>query len=100
MEEHAIVGLVNTSSGLLFMLFSIPLSRRKIKMNDWYGFRSSKAFQSEENWYAINEYGAKKLYRWSLVTVLTGILAILEDNCHSLLFFLLRALGFLSTASF
>jgi hypothetical protein len=75
MEENVVIGLVNTGSGVFFMVFCIPLLKRKIKMNDWYGFRFSKAFKSEENWYAINEYGARKLFTWSLFSIVTGLLA-------------------------
>lgn len=75
MEEHFRVGIVNTASGIIFALLSLPLLKRKIKMNDWYGFRISAAFKSEENWYNINEYGARKLIRWSLLTLTSGLLA-------------------------
>ncbi len=75
MDEHIVVGLVNSISGFIFILFSIPFIMRKIKMNDVYGFRFSKAFESEENWYDINEYGAKKMLGWSIFTLLSGLIA-------------------------
>ncbi len=44
-------------------------------MNHLYGFRVSKAFESEENWYDINAYGARQLVIWSIPVILTGIIS-------------------------
>jgi hypothetical protein len=60
--------------GFILLGVSIPLYLGKVKMNYFYGFRIRKAFESEENWYEINSYGAKALMRWSLVIMVIGIL--------------------------
>jgi uncharacterized membrane protein len=44
----------------------------KIPPNHLYGFRLKKAFESEQNWYAINQYGAKVLIVWSVVMIAAG----------------------------
>jgi SdpI/YfhL protein family len=59
--------------GLILIGVSIPLFLGKIKMNCVYGFRIRKAFESEENWYRINRYGAKALMGWSVIIVAIGI---------------------------
>jgi hypothetical protein len=59
--------------GFILIAVSIPLLLGKIKMNYFYGFRIRKAFESEENWYLINSYGAKALMRWSVVLMAIGI---------------------------
>ncbi len=59
--------------GFMLIAVSIPLYLGKIKMNCFYGFRIRKAFESEENWYKINRYGAKVLMWWSVVIVAMGI---------------------------
>jgi hypothetical protein len=59
--------------GFVLIGVSIPLLLGKIKMNYVYGFRIRKAFESEENWYEINSYGAKAMIRWSLVIMAIGI---------------------------
>ena len=46
-------------------------------MNRFYGFRISKAFTSDANWYAINKYGAKALILWSIVMIASGVLVLL-----------------------
>ncbi len=70
--ENMIVALTNISSGVIFIALCIPLLKRKIKMNYWYGFRISKSFMSEENWYDINAYGARAFIVWSIPMILIG----------------------------
>ncbi|NPU86250.1 MAG: SdpI family protein [Syntrophaceae bacterium] len=59
--------------GIVLILVSLPLYLGKIKRNSVYGFRISQAFESEENWYAINRYGAGVLMLWSVVLAVFGI---------------------------
>jgi len=60
-------------AGILFIAISIPLLLCKVPMNGVYGIRIEKAFASKDNWYAINNYGAKQLLIWSLVMIASGI---------------------------
>ena len=66
----------NIISGILFIGISIPLLRGKIPMNGSYGFRIRKAFASDDNWYAINKYGAKQLVIWSSLVVAAGVVLL------------------------
>jgi hypothetical protein len=50
--------------GLLVILVSLPLFFRKIGKNPVYGFRIAKAFESDENWYRINQHGARGMILW------------------------------------
>jgi hypothetical protein len=68
-----IVGISNIFCGLLFIAISIPLLKKKIKRNHFYGMRFAKAFESEENWFKINAYGAKRLILWSVPLIISGI---------------------------
>jgi len=52
----------------------MPLANRKVPMNQMYGFRISKAFVSNDNWYAINEYGGKQFILWSVVMIAAGVI--------------------------
>lgn len=67
-------GITNIAVGILLMLISIPLVKKKVPMNRLYGFRISKAFESQENWYKINRYGGRQLIQWSLLLLIIGIL--------------------------
>lgn len=69
-------GLLAIAAGLVFIAISVPLLKRQIKPNQLYGFRIPKAFESEENWYKINEYGARQMIRWSVVIILIGSVAL------------------------
>ncbi len=64
MELNAVLGLVNIAGACLMVGISLPLVKRKIKMNGLYGIRIAKAFESEDNWYSINEYGGRQLIIW------------------------------------
>jgi hypothetical protein len=43
-------------------------------MNCWYGMRFRKSFESNENWYKINGYGARRMIQWSIVIIVIGLL--------------------------
>lgn len=79
MKENIIVGLINLIAGIIYGLCSIPLIQRRVKMNDFFGFRLSKALESEKNWYDINEFGARKIMGWSIFTLISGIVAFFMD---------------------
>ena len=59
-------------AGLLFLAVSMPLARRRIPMNHWYGFRIRAAFESQDRWYAVNEYGGRLMARWSFLLIVVG----------------------------
>ncbi|MCD4818910.1 MAG: SdpI family protein [Candidatus Cloacimonetes bacterium] len=73
MQPNMIFGIINIATGIILICLSIPLAQRKIKMNRFYGFRNAKSFSSEENWYKINNYGAKQLIIWSIPLIFSGI---------------------------
>lgn len=54
----------------------IPLYRGKVKRNPVYGVRIRKAFESEENWYKINRYGAIALMYWAALLIVMGIVCL------------------------
>jgi hypothetical protein len=56
---------------------SIPLIQRKIPLNALYGVRSPESFASEENRYAINEFGGRKLLNSSYVWFAGGIVVMI-----------------------
>ena len=79
------LGLSLMFSAVLMILLAIPLLKRKIPMNRWYGARFKKSFESDENWYRINAYGAKQLIIWSIPLLIIGLVAIflpLEGNAR------------------
>jgi len=62
-----------TVLAIVIIVISIPLYLGKVKRNAVYGFRIRKAFESEQNWYLINRYGALLLMIWAVVLAILGI---------------------------
>ena len=80
-----ILGISNICMAVAFILLSIPLLKRQLPMNRWYGARFRKSFESEENWYRINAYSAKLLILWSIPLLLLGVVTLflpLEGNAR------------------
>jgi hypothetical protein len=61
------------AAGLLTIGLAIPLLQGKIGRNALYGARFRKSFQSDDAWFAINRYGAKRMILWALPMILVGI---------------------------
>jgi hypothetical protein len=72
-----IYGLTNIGCAIVFIAVSIPLVRRKIPMNHWYGIRIAKSFRSDADWYAINEYGGRQMIYWSIPLIPLGLVYLL-----------------------
>jgi len=70
---NLILGVSFIGSALLVIGLAIPLRRGSIPPNDWYGVRVRKSLSSEENWYAINRYGADQLIIYGVELIAVGI---------------------------
>ena len=78
-----VLGISDIMASVVFILISIPLLKRKIPMNRWYGARFKKSFESDENWYLINAYSAKQLILWSIPLLVIGVVTLflpLKEN--------------------
>lgn len=64
---NIILSATSALIGVLVLVVSYPLYKKKIKMNHWYGIRLRASFESDKNWYEINTYGAQRLMKWSLL---------------------------------
>jgi hypothetical protein len=85
-QLNLILGASNCLSAMLFMLLAIPLMLGRIKRNVWYGVRFRQSFASDEAWQAINRYGARRLFVWSIPLVAIGVVAFfLPLDGHPLL---------------
>jgi hypothetical protein len=60
-------------AGLLLIGLSVPLIRRKVRPNAWYGFRVRQTLASPDIWYATNAYAGKCLLMVGVITVLTAV---------------------------
>jgi uncharacterized membrane protein len=48
--------------GLLLMLVSGPMIRRRVAPNRFYGFRTPKTLSSPDIWYPANEFSGRRLF--------------------------------------
>ena len=53
-------------TGLLFSVLSIPLIRKKVKMNAWYGIRTTESLRDEYIWDKVNSIMGKYLFVFGL----------------------------------
>ncbi len=83
--ENIVIAAINIFCGLLFVGLAIPLYKGKVKMNYLYGVRFSNSFKSDENWYKINKYGAKRMMIWSIPVFVVGLYALFVPVSETLL---------------
>jgi len=70
------IGIAHMFVGLIIILICVPLLKGKIGMNESYGIRFKKSYESEENWYKINRYGARQLIIWSVILFVFGAVTL------------------------
>jgi uncharacterized membrane protein len=61
--------------GLICVGLAVPLVQGKVRQNALYGVRFPQSFQSDEAWFAINRYGAKRLMIWAMPMIVAGVTA-------------------------
>jgi hypothetical protein len=95
-----LVAVLHLAVALIAIALSVPLIRRKIPMNDWYGMRIPAAFESDERWYEINAYGGRILLGWGVGVALIAGAGLLLERRHwvtyawAALLVMLAGLGF------
>jgi hypothetical protein len=65
--------MIFLGTGALTTLLAVPLMRRWIRPNGWYGFRFPSAFRSAEVWYAVNAYGGRYLFVTGILFTLAAL---------------------------
>lgn len=55
MDGITIVTLSIATAGVVLIAFGVPLYRRRVPPNMWYGCRTEKSLADENVWYAVNE---------------------------------------------
>lgn len=74
--------LIHLLAGIVIIVISLPLIRRKVKMNDWYGVRIQASFASEQAWFDINHYGGRLFFIWGLTIVATALAGAFLGKPH------------------
>jgi SdpI/YhfL family protein len=86
------VAVALVAVGAVMFATCLPLIKRKVPMNYFYGIRVREAFKSKERWLDINAYGGRQLAVWSLPIVITGLLGLLLPT-HLVFIYIPIAIG-------
>ncbi len=68
-EPATVLMLLGTVTALL----SLPLLLRRVPPNRYYGIRLAAAFRSEQHWYEINAFGARRFILFGIVVASMGL---------------------------
>src|SRR5215469_11199091 len=71
------IAFIHVIVGFLVIALSVPLVKRKVKMNPWYGVRIPEAFKSEERWFEINQYGGRLTVWWGISIMIVASVGLL-----------------------
>ena len=66
--------------GGIFIGLSIPLIKRKVPPNPWYGFRVRRTLRDPDVWYPANEYAAWRLLWVGIATLIVAVAAYFVPN--------------------
>ena len=75
--------LLFITAGLLLAGVSVPLIRRQVRPNPWYGFRTPKTLGDERVWYEANAYSGRMLLRAGVADVVAAVLFFLVPGVRS-----------------
>jgi hypothetical protein len=61
-------------AGLLLMLLAVPLARRRVRPNRWYGLRLRATFADERIWYDANAASGREMAVFGAVRLANRLL--------------------------
>lgn len=74
MNPSEIGYLTIIGAGLVVICLAVPLVKRKIKRNIFYGYRVSiYALSDDDIWYTVNEMGGKQMICFGIGLIIFGI---------------------------
>jgi hypothetical protein len=76
-------------TGLMLIGLAIPMILKKVPPNQWYGWRTPKAFRDEDTWYEINRYIGRDILYMGIIQVVFNCLMVAarfydDELCYSL----------------
>jgi hypothetical protein len=90
---NILFGLMNTFLSFILICISIPLVKGHVSMNNFYGIRFKKSYESNENWTKINKYGGRQLIIWSIPLGIFGIASFFLPVSNSPMLYLISILA-------
>ena len=74
MNPLTLLMVLFVGSGLGLIALSIPLIRRRVKPNYWYGFRTRRTLNDPAIWYEVNAYAGKRLLICGIITIVAALI--------------------------
>ena len=74
------IAIIHLIVGFLVIAVSVPLVKRKVGINPWYGIRIPEAFKSEDRWFEINQYGGRLMLWWGITIVIVAAIGLLLEK--------------------
>jgi uncharacterized membrane protein len=71
MQRHQVMFL---TVGLLLVLLAVPLARRRVRPNRWYGLRLRSTFADEQVWYDANAASGRDMVIFGVAFILVALL--------------------------
>lgn len=71
-----VIGASWIFAGLMCCGMAVPLMKGKVERNSYYGMRFAKSLESDEAWFAINRYGGRRMFLWSLPLIVIGMVSL------------------------
>ena len=63
--------------GAVFVALGVPLARRRVRRNSWYGYRIPLTLKDDAIWYPVNERGGRHLVVLGSTLILVGLLGLI-----------------------
>jgi uncharacterized membrane protein len=67
---------------VVLVALALPLVRRRVPRNRWYGVRLPESFASDEAWFDINAYGGRCLMIFGAVVAVTAATGSQVSRAH------------------
>ena len=88
-------------TGFIFSALAVPLIRRKIKINNWYGIRLPQTMENEKVWYEVNSIMGKYLFGWGIFILCVIIYYVINPtNPEYLMVYVLLVILIMGTILF
>ena len=65
------------------IVLGIPMAKRKIKPNPYYGFKTQKTLSDENIWYIANEYAGKLLIKIGSLLAISSLIIYSVRECFN-----------------
>jgi uncharacterized membrane protein len=85
--------LLFVGSGMLLLVLSVPMMRRMLPPNYWYGVRLPRTLRDERLWYDANAFGGKCLFGagliWTAGALLFALIPGISEDTYAWLMLIL-----------